>query len=619
MLFGRNVTQIATSPRRYSHSDRSISLLRGMLSRRAASFSKASGAGRKEPPPHGGIWPPHFVQNLRILRAMEPLRIVPLGGLGEVGKNLMAYELGDEIVVVDAGLAFPRDEHLGVDLVLPDFSYLRDRADRVRAVLLTHAHEDHVGALPYLLREVSIPEVWGTRLTLGLVQPKLDEHGLSHATDLREARPEDGVADIGPFRAEWVRMAHSVPDTVAIVLEAGGLRVLHTGDYKLDHTPVDGLRTDVGKLAEIGNRGVDLLLGDSTNAERPGVTGSERLVGEAFRQIIPVREGRILVACFASNVHRMQHAVDVAVETGRKVCVIGRSMRKNLNIARNLGYLEAPDDTFIRPPELEELAPREVLVLCTGSQGEPLSALTRIAYNDHPAVTVERGDTVILSAKPVPGNELRVHDTINHLAKSGAEVLHQEIAPVHVSGHGNSEELRTVLGLVRPKAVMPVHGEFRMLAAHAQLARESGVPAGSIVLAENGSVVELDGGGPRIVDRVETGVTFVDGLGVGDVRDVALRDRRHLSEHGVLIVVATVGPNGARPTGSPELIARGFGETEPLVDEMRTEAARVLDECLEQDVSEIKLLQEHLHDALAQLVYDRTGRRPMILPVIVEV
>jgi ribonuclease J len=550
---------------------------------------------------------------------MEPLRIVPLGGLGEVGKNLMAYELGDEIVLVDAGLAFPRDEHLGVDLVLPDFSYLRDRADRVRAVLLTHAHEDHVGGLPYLLREVSIPEVWGTRLTLGLVQPKLDEHGLLHATDLREARPEDGVADIGPFRAEWVRMAHSVPDTVAIVLEAGGLRVLHTGDYKLDHTPVDGLRTDVGKLAEIGNRGVDLLLGDSTNAERPGVTGSERLVGEAFRQIIPVREGRILVACFASNVHRMQHAVDVAVETGRKVCVIGRSMRKNLNIARNLGYLEAPDDTFIRPPELEELAPREVLVLCTGSQGEPLSALTRIAYNDHPAVTVERGDTVILSAKPVPGNELRVHDTINHLAKSGAEVLHQEIAPVHVSGHGNSEELRTVLGLVRPKAVMPVHGEFRMLAAHAQLARESGVPAGSIVLAENGSVVELDDGGPRIVDRVETGVTFVDGLGVGDVRDVALRDRRHLSEHGVLIVVATVGTNGARPTGSPELIARGFGETEPLVDEMRTEAARVLDECLEQDVSEIKLLQEHLHDALAQLVYDRTGRRPMILPVIVEV
>jgi ribonuclease J len=550
---------------------------------------------------------------------MSVMRIIPLGGLGEVGKNLTVYELDDEIVIVDAGLAFPRDEHLGVDLVLPDFSYLRERAGKVRAVLLTHAHEDHVGALPYLMRDVRVPEIWATKLTLGLLQSKLDEHGLLQAAELREAVPEDGAVQIGSFRAEFVRMAHSVPDTVAILLEAGGLRVLHTGDYKLDHTPVDGLRTDVGRLAEIGNRGVDLLLGDSTNAERPGVTGSERLVGEAFRQIIPVREGRILVASFASNVHRMQQAVDVAVETGRKVCVIGRSMRKNLNIARNLGYLEAPDDTFIRPAELEELAPHEAMILCTGSQGEPMSALTRIAYRDHPAVTVERGDTVILSAKPVPGNELRVHDTINRLAKAGAEVLHQEIAPVHVSGHGNSEEIRTILGLVRPKGVMPVHGEFRMLAAHAKLAQESGVPAGSIILAENGSVVELDERGPRIAERVETGVTFVDGLGVGDVRDVALRDRRHLSEHGVLIVVATIGANGDRPSGEPELIARGFGETEPLVAEMRGEAAKVIEECLEQDITEIKLLQEHIHDSLAQLVYDRTGRRPMILPVIVEV
>jgi ribonuclease J len=552
--------------------------------------------------------------------AEETLRIVPLGGLGEVGKNMTAYETAGEIVVVDAGLSFPRDEHLGVDLILPDFTYLRENASRVRAVVLTHAHEDHVGALPYLLRDVKVPEVWATRLTLGLIQSKLDEHGLLHAAELKEAVPEEPGVEVGPFRLEFVRMAHSVPDTVAIVLESAAGRVVHTGDYKLDHTPVDGLKTDVGKLAEIGNRGVDLLLGDSTNAERPGVTGSERLVGEAFRHIIPVREGRVLVACFASNVHRMQQAVDVAVEAGRKVCVVGRSMRKNLNISRNLGYLEAPEDTIIRPSELEELAPHEVLILCTGSQGEPLSALTRIAYNDHPAVFVERGDTVIVSAKPVPGNELRVHDTINRLAKSGAEVLHQEIAPVHVSGHGNAEELRTILGLVRPRAVMPVHGEFRMLAAHAQLAREGGVPADSIVLAENGSIVELERGRPpRIVGEVETGVTFVDGLGVGDVRDVALRDRRHLSEDGVLIIVATVSANGASRSGPPELIARGFGDLEPLLDEMRDEADRVLEECLEQDITEIKLLQEHLHDALGQLVYDRTGRRPMILPVIVEV
>jgi ribonuclease J len=550
----------------------------------------------------------------------QTLRIIPLGGLGEVGKNMTVYETDDEIVIVDAGLSFPRDEHLGVDLILPDFGYLKEHADKVRAVLLTHAHEDHVGALPYLMREVRVPEVWATKLTLGLIQSKLDEHGLLNAAELQEARPDQGPVQIGSFRVEFVRMAHSVPDTVAIMLETAGKRVLHTGDYKLDHTPVDGLRTDVGKLAELGNRGIDLLLGDSTNAERPGVTGSERLVGEAFRQIIPVREGRVLVASFASNVHRMQQAVDVAVESGRKVAVVGRSMRKNLNIARNLGYLDAPEDSLIRPSDLENFAPHEVLILCTGSQGEPMSALTRVAYNDHPAVFVERGDTVILSAKPVPGNELRVHDTINRLAKAGAEVLHQEIAPVHVSGHGNAEEIRTILGLVRPKAVMPIHGEFRMLAAHAQLAREGGVPADSIVLAENGSVVELGPQGPpRIVGEVETGMTFVDGLGVGDVRDVALRDRRHLSEDGVLIVVATVSANGRRNSGPPELIARGFGDPGPILDELRGEATRVLDELLGDDITEIKLLQEHIHDSLGQLIYDRTGRRPMILPVIVEV
>jgi ribonuclease J len=550
----------------------------------------------------------------------QTLRIIPLGGLGEVGKNMMVYEIGGEILIVDAGLAFPRDEHLGVDLILPDFGYLKEHDGEIRALLLTHAHEDHVGALPYLMRAVRIPEIWGTRLTLGLIQSKLDEHGLLNVAELKEIDPDRGPVQIGPFRAEFVRMAHSVPDCVAIMLETAAGRILHTGDYKLDHTPVDGLRTDVGKLAELGNRGIDLLLGDSTNAERPGVTGSERLVGEAFRHIIPIREGRILVACFASNVHRMQQAVNVAVESGRKVAVVGRSMRKNMNISRNLGYLDAPDDAIIRPAELENLAPHEVLILCTGSQGEPMSALTRVAYNDHPAVFVERGDTVILSAKPVPGNELRVHDTINRLAKAGAEVLHQEIANVHVSGHGNSEEIRTIIGLVRPKALMPVHGEFRMLAAHAQLARDGGVPADSIVLAENGSVVELaKGRPPRIVGEVETGMTFVDGLGVGDVKDVAIRDRRHLSEDGVLIVVATVSENGAASSGQPELIARGFGDTGPLLDELRSEAARVLDDCLEKDISEIKLIQEHLHDSLGQVIYDRTQRRPMILPVIVEV
>src|ERR671927_478364 len=393
---------------------------------------------------------------------MDVLRVIPLGGLGEVGKNMTVYESGHNRIVVDAGMS---------------------------------------------------------------------------------------------FRLEFIRMAHSIPDAVGIAIETGAGRVFHTGDWKLDHTPVDGLRTDVGRLADLGNRGVDLLLGDSTNAERPGFTRSERVVGEAFRQIIPARQGRVLISSFASNIHRMQQAIDVGVDTRRKVVVVGRSMRRNLNVARNLGYVEMPEDMLVKAADVDEVPAAEQLVLCTGSQGEPLSALTRIAYDDHPAIKVERGDTVILSARPVPGNELRVHDTINQLTRRGAEVLHEENAPVHVSGHARAEELRTLLGLVRPRAVMPIHGEFRMLAAHGRLAGDAGIPASSILIAENGDVVELTLEGARVVDRVESGMTFVDGLGVGDISDVALRDRRHLSEDGVLIVVTTLSDGSAAP---PELISRGF-------------------------------------------------------------
>jgi ribonuclease J len=547
------------------------------------------------------------------------LRIIPLGGLGEVGKNMTVVEYGDERIVVDAGLAFPRDEHFGVDLVLPEFSYLLGQP--LRAIVLTHAHEDHVGALPYVLREVEVDQVLGTRLTLGLVKSKLDEHKLGSATELIEVEPGGESMQVGPFRLEFVRMAHSIPDSMALVIETPAGRVLHTGDWKLDHTPVDGLKTDVGALAALGNRGVDLLLGDSTNAERPGMTGSERLVGEAFRQLIPLREGRIVVASFASNIHRVQQAAEVAIANGRKVAVVGRSMRKNMNIARSLGYVDLPDDAIVSPKEAMDLPRDEVLILCTGSQGEPMSALTRIAYGDHQNITVERGDTVIISAKPVPGNELRVHDSINRLARVGAEVLHQEIAPVHVSGHACSEELRTLLSLVRPKAVMPIHGEYRMLAAHARLASEAGVPDEAILLGENGTVVELTPDGARIVDRIEAGVTFVDGLGVGDVEDVALRDRRRLSEDGVLIVVTTVAltDGGGGEIAPAELIARGVGEDEELIDDLRNEADRIVRELAGKGVTEIKLLQEHIHDGIGQVVYARTRRRPMILPVVIEV
>jgi ribonuclease J len=545
-------------------------------------------------------------------------RIIPLGGVGEVGKNMTVVESDGGIVVVDAGLSFPRDEHLGVDLVLPDFTYLRERRGEIRAVVLTHGHEDHVGALPYLLRDVDVPHVWATRLTLGLVKSKLDEHGLLRAAELIEIDPEGGPEQVGPFAAEFVRVAHSIPDAVSVAFETPGGRVLVTGDYKIDHTPVDGFRTDLGKLAVLGNLGVDLLLGDSTNAERPGVTESERTVGEVFRHLIPLRNGRVLIASFASNVHRVQQAIDVAAQTGRKVCLIGRSLRKNVNIARNLGYLDIPEGTLIRPDELDGLRPEETMILCTGSQGEPMSALTRMAYRDHPAVEIEAGDTVIISAKPVPGNELRVHDTINRLAKSGAEVLHQEIAPVHVSGHGYAEEIRTILAVLRPRNIMPVHGEFRMLAAQRRLALDAGISADSIVMAENGSVVELENGVARLADRIDVGSTFVDGLGVGDVRELALRDRRVLSEDGVLIVVVTVGAGNGGGLAASEVIARGFGDSGPLLEEARREAERTLAECLAQDVSELKLLQQHVHDNVGQLVAERTGRRPMILPVVVE-
>ncbi len=546
-------------------------------------------------------------------------RIIPLGGLGEVGKNMTVYEHGGEAIVVDAGMAFPRDEHLGVDLILPDYSYLIARGKPVRAVILTHGHEDHVGGLPYLMREIEVEEVWATRLTLGFVKSKLDEHGLGRATTLREAEPGEDLVDIGPFKVGFVRVAHSIPDAIAVVIETSAGRIVYTGDYKMDHTPVDGMRTDVGRLAELGNSGVDLMLGDSTNAERPGTTPSERRVGEAFRQIVPLRDGRVLVACFASNIHRIQQAIDVAIETGRSVAVIGRSMRKNVNIARNLGYLDVPDEILLKPEELSQLPPYEQMILCTGSQGEPLSALNRIAFHDHPTVEIERGDTVIISAKPIPGNELRVHDAINGLAKAGAEVLHEEVAEVHASGHACAEELRTMLALLRPKTLMPVHGEFRMQAAHARLALEAGIPEESILIAENGAVIELTPKGASIVDEVETGVTLVDGLGVGDVADVALRDRRHMAEDGVLIVVVTLASSNGAVVISPELVARGFGEQDALLDEVKSEVVEIIEHLLADKISEIKLLQEHLHDGIGRLVYDRTRRRPMILPVVLEV
>jgi ribonuclease J len=556
---------------------------------------------------------------------VDPVRVIPLGGLGEVGKNMMVLEQGEAMILIDAGLSFPRDEMYGIDLVLPDFSYVQDRAERLQAIVLTHGHEDHVGALPYLLREIGCHAVvWGTRLTLGLVKSKLDEHGLLADTSFHEIDPGRGRVRVGPFEAEFIRVTHSIPDAVAVALHTSHGTIVHTGDFKLDATPIDGRQTDLARLGELGSAGVELLLSDSTNAERAGTTISERAVGAALREIIAAAPGRVIVTSFSSHIHRLQQVLDAAVENGRQVCVMGRSMTKNLNIARNLGYASAPDDVIIKARQLDEVLPHEVVILCTGSQGEPLSALTRIAFGAHPAVEIHPTDTVIMSAKPVPGNEVKVHETVNRLSRLGATVLTEENAFVHVSGHAAAEELKTVLSLIRPRHFMPVHGEHRMLRAHARLAEAAGVPMHAVFLAENGSVLELDEAGVMPAGQVKAGLTLVDGLSVGDASDVVLRDRRHLASDGVLIVVATIDAETAEPVVDPEVIARGLdlepaGNGAPLLDEARDVVEQVLEDCQTHRTTEVNLVQQQLHDALASLVQRSTGKRPMVLPVVVEV
>ena len=554
----------------------------------------------------------------------EPVRIIPLGGLGEVGKNMTAFEYGGRMILIDAGLSFPRSELLGIDLVLPDFSYVAEHADVLDAVILTHGHEDHIGALPYLFREIGTQaEVWGTRLTLGLVKSKLDEHGLLVHTELVEIEPEAGRTRVGPFDAEFVRVTHSVPDAVAVVLHTEHGAIVHTGDFKLDDTPIDGRTTDLDRLRELGDSGVALLLADSTNAERPGRTPSERTVGAALRDIVRQAQGRVIVTSFASHIHRIQQVIDAAAACGRIVSVVGRSMNRNLNIARNLGYATAPDDLLVKPRRLDEFMPHETLILCTGSQGEPRSALTRIAFGDHPAIQISTSDTVVVSARAIPGNEVKVHETVNRLCRLGATVLTEDTTYVNASGHAAADDLSTMLETVRPRAFMPIHGEYRMQQAHARLAEAAGVPAHAVRIAENGTVLELDGDGLSVVGQVEAGTTLVDGMNVGSVREVVLRDRRHLASDGVLIVVATIAADTAEPIAEPEIIARGFIEPSDdgneLLDQARDTVERVLAECQAHRTTEVHLVQQELHDALAELVSHVTGKRPMVLPVVVEV
>jgi ribonuclease J len=550
------------------------------------------------------------------------LRVLPLGGLGEIGKNMTVIEYDGRIVVVDTGLMFPTAEMHGIDLVLPDFSYLRDRADDIEAIVLTHGHEDHVGALPYVLKEVGMPPViYGGLLTIGMVRSKLDEHKLGKQAPLQELPPGEKVR-CGPFELELIHLAHSIPDMRAVLLSTEVGSVLMTGDYKFDQTPVDGRPADVSRLAQLGREGLLLLCGDSTNADRPGVAPSESAVGPALLQEFSRCEGRIIVTSFASNIHRVQQVIDAAAELDRKVALVGRSMRKNFNIASKLGIASAPDGIFIQPREIEDFPDERVVVISTGSQGEPLSALRRMANNDHRDVQLHSGDTVVFSATPVPGNERAVNETIDRIYEIGASVITAKDAPIHASGHGWQEELKLMLNLTKPRYVMPVHGDHKRLRLHAELAQAVGIDADCIFQGRNGLPLEVDADGARFGQDVHAGVIYVDGVNIGEPDDAALRDRRAISADGIFIVVATISNDDGSIVADPEVIFRGVAfleEADALVEDLKDLVEDQLDEAADAGKRENHLVEEDLHEAIGKFVWQRLRRRPMVLPVVIEV
>jgi len=549
------------------------------------------------------------------------LRVIPLGGLDEIGKNMTVLEYGPDMIVIDAGLMFPDEDHPGVDLILPDYSYIIKRKDKLRGIVITHGHEDHTGALPYLLKELGQPvPILGTRLTLGLISVKLEEQHIKKPK-LREVRA-GGHVSLGAFGLDFMAVNHSIPDGIALVVRTPLGNVLHTGDFKFDQTPIDGRLTDYGMIAKAGKQGVLLLLSDSTNAERRGITRSEADVGRALRDIFAAAEQRIIVASFASHIHRVQQVCDAAVAAGRKVVVTGRSMVNNTAIARELGYLEIEDDDICDAFAMADLPAEKVVVLSTGSQGEPLSALARIANGDHRTVEVESGDTVVISASPVPGNERAVGRVINRLAKAGAKVVDKTTAEVHVSGHAAAEELKLMLNLVHPTYFMPIHGETRHLRAHARLAADTGIAAENSFVLENGDCLEIDEDGARVAEHVESGVVYVDGLSVGDAGQVVLRDRQLLARDGIATVVIAIDGQTGRPMGDPELVMRGvvFGPEEAsLLEEARSRVAKTLAKTAGEGATDHAVIKNAVRESLSQLLWERIRRRPMIIPVVMEV
>ncbi len=551
-------------------------------------------------------------------KGQQKLQIIPLGGLGEIGKNMTVIRVDDEILVIDAGLMFPEEDMLGVDLVIPDITYLLENADKIKAIVLTHGHEDHIGALPYVLKHINVP-VYGTRLTLGILEGRLKEAGVDSG-NLHSVMQGD-IINIGCFSVGFIRVNHSIPDAVGLSIKTPVGMIVHTGDFKLDYTPIDGKMTDFRRFAELGNRGVLVMMADSTNAEREGHTPSESTVGAAFEKAFHNARGRIIVATFSSNVHRIQQVIDAAVRYHRKVSVLGRSMVNVVSISLELGYISAPEGTLIDIDEINNYRMDEICIITTGSQGEPMSALTRMAMSDHRKVGIVPGDTVVISANPIPGNEKFVTRTIDNLMRLGADVIYGRNQGVHVSGHASREELKLMHNLIRPKFFIPVHGEYHHLVQHAKLARELGMPKENIFISENGQVLEFTRDKGTVAGKVTAGMVMVDGLGVGDVGNIVLRDRRQLSQDGILIVVVTMDRNN-RVVAGPDIVSRGFvyvRESEALMDEARARVQQALERCEDEGVKEWAAIKSNVRDALGRYLFDKTRRRPMILPIIMEI
>ena len=550
----------------------------------------------------------------------SPLKIIPLGGLLEVGKNITVFEYENEIVIVDCGLAFPEDDMLGVDLVIPDVTYLEKNKEKIKGLVITHGHEDHIGAIPYLLKQINVP-IYATKLTAGLIRNKLEEHKLVRSTKLKVVNQGDKI-NLGKMKVELIRSSHSIPDSVALAIHTPVGIIVHTGDFKIDYTPIDGEKMDFGRLAELGNKGVLALLSDSTNAERKGFTMSESSVGEVFDKLFLNCTKRIVVATFASNVHRVQQIVNSAVKHGRKVSVCGRSMINVIKTAIELGYMNVPENTFIDIDMIKNYTDDQLVIRTTGSQGEAMSALTRMASGEHRKVEITPNDLVIISANPIPGNEKYVSKVIDDLMQIGAEVVYSSLEDIHVSGHACQEEQKLMLSLVRPKYFLPVHGEYRQLIAHAKTAMKVGVPPENIFIMNNGRVMELTQNSAKIVGTVQSGKILVDGLGVGDVGNIVLRDRQHLSQDGLIIIVLTMDSNTGEVIAGPDIISRGFvyvRESENLMDEVKRTVQRELYKCEEKGIKDWSSIKSSLKDGLRDYIFSKTKRNPMILPIIMEV